>query len=211
MIISHKHKFIFIAIPKTATHAIRFALRQYLGPDDEEQVLLFKESSLSNEKLKSIKHGHITALEARSALNPEIWGNYFKFSFVRNPYDRLASFVQAFYSKSIPSQKYTTVHLKNSLLNPDPSRERWLMPQSKYLFDQSKNCLVDFIGRYENLESDFHHVCKVLKLNAVELSIINSSNNGGTMEHINEETAEMIQEKYCNDFSLLSYAVNSWK
>jgi hypothetical protein len=44
MIISHKHKFIFFAIPRTGTHAIRFALRPFLGEEDWEQVGLFKNS-----------------------------------------------------------------------------------------------------------------------------------------------------------------------
>ena len=33
MIISHKHRFIFVAVPKTATHAVRKALRPHLGRD----------------------------------------------------------------------------------------------------------------------------------------------------------------------------------
>ena len=41
MIISGLHKFIFVAIPKTGTHAVRRALRAHMGPEDSEQVGLF--------------------------------------------------------------------------------------------------------------------------------------------------------------------------
>ena len=41
MIISAKNRFIFAAVPKTGTHAVRQALREHLGPDDLEQVGLF--------------------------------------------------------------------------------------------------------------------------------------------------------------------------
>ena len=41
MIISPLHKFIFAAIPKTGTHAVRQALREHMGPQDMEQVGLF--------------------------------------------------------------------------------------------------------------------------------------------------------------------------
>jgi hypothetical protein len=41
MIVSHSHRFIFAAVPKTGTHAVRQALREQLGDDDIEQVGLF--------------------------------------------------------------------------------------------------------------------------------------------------------------------------
>lgn len=41
MIISPQHRFIFAAIPKTGTHAVRQALREHMGPQDLEQVGLF--------------------------------------------------------------------------------------------------------------------------------------------------------------------------
>lgn len=41
MIISHLHRFIFVAVPKTGTHSVRQALREQMGDDDLEQVGLF--------------------------------------------------------------------------------------------------------------------------------------------------------------------------
>ena len=40
-IISHQHRFVFVAVPKVASHSIRFALRPFLDDNDEEQVSLF--------------------------------------------------------------------------------------------------------------------------------------------------------------------------
>ena len=37
MIVSHRHRSIFFALPHTGTHAIRAALRPFLGSDDWEQ------------------------------------------------------------------------------------------------------------------------------------------------------------------------------
>ena len=41
MIISHQHRFIFVAVPKTGTHSVRQALREHLDHEDIEQVGLF--------------------------------------------------------------------------------------------------------------------------------------------------------------------------
>ena len=41
MIVSHRHRFIFAAVPKTGTHAVRRALREQMGDEDVEQVGLF--------------------------------------------------------------------------------------------------------------------------------------------------------------------------
>ena len=41
MIVSHAHRYVFVPIPKTGTHAVRQALREHMGPDDIEQVGLF--------------------------------------------------------------------------------------------------------------------------------------------------------------------------
>ena len=46
LIVSHEHKYIFFAVPKTATHTVREALRAHLGADDWEQQVLFGEQFL---------------------------------------------------------------------------------------------------------------------------------------------------------------------
>jgi len=60
MIISHKHSFIFAAVPKTGTHSVREALRQHMGPDDLEQARLFVEKQFPFPELAKVGHGHIS-------------------------------------------------------------------------------------------------------------------------------------------------------
>ncbi len=47
MIISHRHRYIFFAVPKTGTHSVRTALRPYMDEADQEQVGLFVQKRFS--------------------------------------------------------------------------------------------------------------------------------------------------------------------
>ena len=70
-ILSHRHRFAFIAIPKSASHSIRFALRDQLGPEDEEQVALFVQKRIEHPLFAAAGHGHQTALQVREVLGSE--------------------------------------------------------------------------------------------------------------------------------------------
>ena len=62
MIVSHEHRFIFAAVPKTGTHSIREALRPQLGPDDVEQARLIVEKRFPWQLVERIGvHGAATA------------------------------------------------------------------------------------------------------------------------------------------------------
>ncbi len=92
MIISATHKFVFAAIPKTGTHSVRRALREHMGPQDMEQVGLFVQRALPIPDLARIGHGHISLAQLRPYMRPEDFSAFFKFAFVRNPFDRFVSY-----------------------------------------------------------------------------------------------------------------------
>ena len=104
MIVSFRHKFIFVAIPKTGTHAVRQALREHLGPEDIEQVGLFVDKRFPMPELAQLEHGHISLQQLRAHLPPEQFDSFFKFAFVRNPFDRskLALLVQIHMTRHYP-------------------------------------------------------------------------------------------------------------
>ena len=119
MILSHKHKFIFLKTNKTAGTSIEIALSKICGEDDiitpisavdEEkrrqagyrgpQNYLLPPSQYSlKDWAKRILRGekkrqfynHISAREVKQAIGDEIWNSYYKFCFERNPWDRVIS------------------------------------------------------------------------------------------------------------------------
>jgi len=91
MIVSYKHKFIFFALPKTASQSIRVALRPHMHSHDWEQCTLYEKKFFPVKEFRKINHGHISYDQLSKYLIPNILSDLFKFTFVRNPYDRFVS------------------------------------------------------------------------------------------------------------------------
>ena len=135
MIIDHESKFIFVAVAKTACTSIH---RSFEITQDPEP---------------NIYHMHLKDI---IKTNPEAKG-YFKFGFVRNPYDRLVSAYHDFkhceghQSWAHPIQKYKTFKEFAIDLNSEPCKN-WihLRPQFEYLEIDGKLVTVTSIGDVEH-------------------------------------------------------------
>ncbi len=101
MIVSHKHKFIFLRTEKTASTSLFDALYPHLGPEDEVADLTrptwAKYSPVHHGALKRTfprifgPHPHATAAQARAVVGQKIFEEYFTFAVERNPWDRQIS------------------------------------------------------------------------------------------------------------------------
>ncbi|MEM7635351.1 MAG: sulfotransferase family 2 domain-containing protein [Pseudomonadota bacterium] len=171
MIISHKHKFIFLKTCKTAGTSVEFALRSLCGPDDiiapigdEEGIkmglpqqnytsspqfpsrdwLYWFRSRLMRKSAPKDFYNHIPGWRVRARVGEDVWNDYFKFCFERNPWDREVSFYFFRHGRSGYADNFAD-HLK--LLKRKKLRN-W------EIYTDYDKPLVDFVGRYENLESD---------------------------------------------------------
>ncbi|MBL2103942.1 sulfotransferase, partial [Klebsiella pneumoniae] len=77
--------------PKTGTHSVRQALRERMADGDLEQVGLFVDRRFPWPELAAIRHGHLGLRQVAPFLGGEAMRSYFKFAFVRNPFDRFVS------------------------------------------------------------------------------------------------------------------------
>ncbi len=205
MIISHRHKFIFFAVPKTATHTIREALRQHTGPDDWEQQVLFGEQFLPIPQLARLHHGHISAQEIRPHLEAEIWDTYFKFAFVRNPFDRFVSCC-FFLNRENPNFEDTAVAFMKERLQRTRFQQRVLVrPQYRQLCTADGEIALDYVGRYEDLQESYNTICERVGLPVSELSKKNTSEHSGYTRYYDDDLRHRVAEFYKEDLRLFSY------
>lgn len=201
--ISHTKNFIFIHIPKTGGTSIEHGLRPY-GKLLQGVV-----------NFESIYYKHVTASALQRMLGPSEYAAYFKFTFVRNPWDWIVSnyaFNRGLCRPYVIGTKYTI-----SGKVPDSAKDvsfsdwlRWwieeLSPsQSTMVVDDEGRLMVDFVGRFEHLESDFHRLCTSLGLPTAALPHLKASEHGPYMEYYDETTRQLVIEHFKTDFELFGY------
>lgn len=103
MIVSHRHRFIFLKTRKTAGTSVEIALSRVCGPDDVITPLPGRDERIRVESggrppqnyesppLPLKLHQHIRAARVEEAVGPEVWGSYFRFAVERNPWDAVVS------------------------------------------------------------------------------------------------------------------------
>lgn len=171
--ICHQYRCLFVHIPKTAGQSIEAYFMQHLKlPESERDALLLSKNS--DPRLGPPRLSHLKASEYLSGghITPELFQAYYKFSFVRNPWDRLVSFYK--YRGHAHRYDFKTFVFRHM---PKPS---WtndychVTPQYDFLY-QDGRCQVDFVGRFENLQADFDRVCEAVGLPQGKLPHANKS------------------------------------
>jgi hypothetical protein len=208
MIISHLRRFIFVAIPKTGTHSVRQALRQQLGANDLEQVGLFVNKRFPFTEFADIRHGHINLQQIRPCLDEGQFESYFKFAFVRNPYDRFVSYC-AFMSRETGQFAVDAKgFMKHVLFQARPQEHVLFQPQHSFLVDGNGELLSDFVGRVEDMQGDYDAICQRLAMASTELGVVNASRRGGYHEYYDDELLQGVKEYYRRDFEIFGYAAD---
>lgn len=205
MIISHKHKFIFFAVPKTATHAIREALREHKGPEDWEQQMLFGRDALPIPELAALRHGHLSVQQIKPFLPQEQWDEYFKFAFVRNPYDRFIS-TYFFLHRNRPSMgDRELMNMKGAIRNAQFNTRLLVLPQYQMLTHSDGSMGLDYVARYEDIQSAYEHICERIGIPSKVLIEKNASEHDTSDSYYDAELRKLVTDFYAGDFEVLGY------
>lgn len=170
-------KCIFVHIPKAAGQSIELFFLNRLGLNrdnetDRQQLLLTDndDPSRGTEKLS-----HLSAVEYVSGgyVSQQDFDQFYKFSFVRNPWSRLVS---EYRYRNFLSHRSFKDFVMNKLPKPGwDDKYRHVMGQTKMLYNENGLLLVDFVGKFEHLQRDFTKVCEHLEFSDCALPHVNSS------------------------------------
>ena len=216
MIISHRHRFIFLHCRKTAGSSIAELLSRHLGPNDLHLGTwpeAFNQGIEPNRRARQdLRHPIVVAsyltrlarnptdifnqakriaafngaqrLKYRSVLGPspehakavdlrsftpEAWSQYFKFCFVRNPFERAVS-DYIWRTRKRGRSDLSFVEFLQRIQQRDFSH-----PVIPHQFDNwpvytiNDRIAVDFVGRFENLEQDVQTALEKIGLPIVQL------------------------------------------
>jgi len=197
--ISLQKRFLFVHIPKTAGNSIQSALRDY---SEDQLVALRKEQDgierfgLRNPKYNVKKHS--TLGEYRDALGNEQFRNLYKFTCVRNPWDRMVSYYFT------PTQSPETWDRKKfrRIISKAVSVADYLRLDRG---EEDPFANVDYIMRFENLADDFRTVCGTLGILPATLPRYNRSSRKHYSKYYDDELRELVRARFAAEIECFGY------
>lgn len=210
--ISHKHKCIFIHIPKTAGTSIN----EFFHPG-----VKFKVAHPDYERLfgwcpkRKLHMQHATSkqLVESELISEEQWNSYFKFTFIRNPWDRAYSdylWIQSYAGISGSFNDYLNRTNEFAAVLNDNSNYNYLgdhvLNQTDF-FDFKGIYRPNFIGRFENFGTD---IAKVLKNLSIDEKFGLHKNKSKRHNHYSnfytKSRMKKVSDIYERDIALLEYS-----
>jgi chondroitin 4-sulfotransferase 11 len=191
--ISHDYQCIFTHIPGTAGKSIR----QLFGVPEFE-----RNHEIEGQNLEyALGHRALSDF-----VNKKFYGGYFKFTFVRNPFDRLVSAFfyldrggcnevdEQFRKERLAQYKGNFAAFVEDL--PAFATAVHFCPQTVWLCDDYGKLLPDFIGRYENLGPDISEIGKRLGLTLPKLRVLNASEHNPYVSYYDDATKRRVAQAY---------------
>jgi len=209
---SDKYGFLFIHIPKTAGNSIAFALSPYSecalepakkirGTKDDFDNFWLVDTALG-------RHKHLTLKQYADFLGENKLEQYFVFTCIRNPWDRIVSlYFHRKLRKGDDASREAGFNRQEFAEFIDENTGESYNDFKSYLDFVSIDGEVraDAVIRYENLQEGFNRVCAHLNLPTMELPHKNRSRHKGYVHYYDPQLSEMVRQKYIKDIAYFGY------
>jgi len=199
MRISHRHKFIYISKPKSASESIRQAL------GDHSDIF-------SDEDFQSPYYHHTTLRQLKKHFTEMRWdfNSYFKFTSLRNPWDMVVSLY--FYAKTDikglefwhKSPDYNAQELMPFKTWVKSGKAESFYTLKNFICDENGNNLVDHVVRIENINFDLDLVASQLGI-TLNCPHLNQTCHKKYSEYYDGETKEIIAKSFKFDIEYGGY------
>lgn len=205
VLVSHKYKFIYIKNVKVAGSSVESFFGKYcIDPKKEynyndsisEHIDEFGiiGSRTSGKKNSDKWQNHKDAQSIRNDLGKEKFDEYLKFCVIRNPYDKMVS-LYYFVKSKLPFNEFVKHNSCNNL----------------HIHSIEEKSVCDYFIRYEYLEEDIKILCKKLKIDSYDLSLLpkhkstQRKNKKHWSEYYDDETKNIVYNNHKKEFELFGY------
>jgi hypothetical protein len=205
--ISLKHNFLYVHIPKTAGNAVQNILRHY--SEDKIVCLTPLQDGVERFEVRSDQfkiEKHSTLEDYRRELGEAQLAPLFKFCCVRNPWERAISFYFSPHRGPVEWHRADFMKLVPKIM---PASGFVTLKNAKPGKSPFEN--VDYVIRFEHLNDDFREVCAQLNIPAQELPVRNKSTRRHFSEYYDRELVELIRSHFREDIERFGYEFESAK
>ena len=210
MLISYSRRFAFIHVPKTAGSSVYRALAPYGDVADGYWAnrwlarIGIHVNHYAPHRLKKFRP-HTTAETLRRNLPPEVFESLFKFAFVRDPWSLLVSYYHFIRDSGRHHRRMLAITLGSfeDFVAYETRRRR--VSQTALLAGRDGRILVDFVGRYESLDSDFAFICRQIGIASAPLGHFNATAHRDHREYYDARLARLVRDAYAEDIERFGY------
>jgi len=197
--ISFQKQFLFVHVPRTGGNSIQSILRNYsedevtsLRPDQDG----IERFGVRNPKYQVKKHSSLAAY--RTALGDAKFRGLYKFSCVRNPWDRLVSL---YFTPRRRAEEWDRAAFEKLVL-ATPSVDDFLRLDEA---ERDPFSNLDQILRFETLTEDFQSLCAKLKIPVTELPKYNRSTRQPYRSYYDDELRALVRRRFAPEIERFSY------
>jgi chondroitin 4-sulfotransferase 11 len=174
-------------------------------------VHINKTGGTSIEKALGIRSEHMTALEKKRQLGEKAWEAKFRFSIVRNPWDKVVSHYLYRVKTNQTGLGGSAVGFQTWVRRAYGERDtefydnpRMFQPQIDWITDHDGTVLVNFVGRFENLTEDFGRICSQIGIVA-ELPHLKKTDRRRYDAYYDDSTRQIVSDWFKEDIELFGY------
>ncbi|MFC3569596.1 sulfotransferase family 2 domain-containing protein [Paracoccus simplex] len=210
MIVSHRHRYVFVHIPKTGGTSLTLALEARVGRDD----IILSDTPKGRNRRRRVKGAaargrlwkHSTLADIEGLVAPELLAGYLPFTLVRNPWARAASYHRWLRGQSFD---HASVRLAKSLGFADflraPLTQRQLSVPARHYLTGSAGERPGLYLRLERLGDDLPALERHLGFSLRPLPHENRSGNGDWRASYDADSAALVARLAAEDIARFGY------